>query len=71
MDTSTLNKLIEEFQDLSLEDKEYINKIFEKQIIESKRNLLEKRVKEAMSNFESGNIKSGNIQDLYKDLEID
>lgn len=71
MNSATLNKLIEDFNYLTLEDKEYALEIIKKQLIEAKRNAIAKRVKEAMSNFKKNQIKAGTVRELYKDLESD
>ncbi|TVM00263.1 MAG: hypothetical protein CV087_14955 [Candidatus Brocadia sp. WS118] len=71
MGTKTLNKLIEDFSQLPLEDKEYAIDIIKKQLAEAKRDVIAKRAKEAMSNLKKGLIKRGNVKDLYKDIEGD
>jgi len=71
MNVATLNKIIEEFNHLPLDDKEYAVEVIEKQLIEAKRVAIAKRAKEAMVNFKKGNSKTGNIKELYKDLESD
>ena len=65
MNVATLNKIIEEFNHLPLDDKEYAVEVIRKQLIEAK------RAKEAMVNFRKGNSKIGDIKELYKDLESD
>ena len=71
METNTINRLIETFEYLSIEDKEYIYEIFKKQIIAEKRKALEERAEEVMCNLENGNMKQGSVEDLYRDLEND
>jgi hypothetical protein len=71
MNVATLNKIIEEFNHLPLDDKEYAVEVIEKQLIEAKRAAIAKRAKEAIVNFKKGNSKIGNIKELYKDLESD
>ena len=71
MNVATLNKIIEEFNHLPLDDKEYAVEVIEKQLIEAKRAAIAKRAKEAMVNFKKGNSKIGDIKELYKDLESD
>jgi hypothetical protein len=68
---TTINKLIDEFNELTLDDKEYMLDIIKKQLIEAKRNALAGRAKKAMSNFKKGFVKEGSVKDLYKDLEGD
>jgi ribosomal protein S1 len=71
MSTTALNKLIEEFSQLPMDDKEYAVDVIRKQLTEARRNAIAKRAKEAMANFKKGSAKKGTVQDLYKDLEID
>ena len=71
MSTTALNKLIEDFTQLPMEDKKYAVDIISKQLTEAKRDAIAKRAKEAMANFKKGAIRKGSVQDLYKDLESD
>jgi hypothetical protein len=71
MNIATLNKIIEDFSHLPLDDKEYAVEIIRKQLIEAKRVAIAKRAKEAMANLRKGNSKIGDIKELYKDLESD
>ena len=67
----TIDKVIEDFDQLSLDEKQYVSDVFRKQLIESRRELIADRVKEATANYEAGNIKQGYVEDLYRDLEDD
>ena len=69
--STTLNKLIEDFDQLPLSDKEYAADIIKKQLIEAKREAITKRAKEAITNLKKGIIKKGTVKELYKDLESD
>jgi ribosomal protein S1 len=69
MSNTTLNKLIDDFSQLALEDKEYAVDVIKKQLIEAKRKAIARRAKEAMTNLKKGMIKRGTVKDLYKDLE--
>jgi len=71
MSTTALNKLIEDFRDLPMGDKEYAVDVIKRQLTEARRNAIAKRAKEAMANFKKGVARKGTVQDLYKDLEID
>ena len=66
---SQLDKVIDDFNHLSIDDKEYVSEILHKQLIEAKREAIAERAKEANNNYKDGNIKSGTIEDLKKDLE--
>ena len=71
MSNTSVNKVIEEFDHLPPEDKEYVAEIIRKQVIQLKREKLAQRTQEAKMNLEMGHVKSGNLKDLYEDLESD
>jgi signal transduction histidine kinase len=71
VNTTALNKLIEDFSQLPMDDKEYAVDVIKKQLTEAKRDAIAKRAKEAVANFKRGAIRKGTARDLYKDLEID
>ncbi len=71
MGSASINKLIEDFDQLKLDDKEYALDVISKQLIEAKRDAITKRAKEALSNLKKGAIKRGTVKDLFKDLESD
>jgi hypothetical protein len=66
----TLNKVIEDFRKLPLPEREYLIDIFEKQMIEAKRETISRRAKRAIFNLRRGAVKRGSVKDLYKDLEL-
>ena len=67
---NTLNKLVEDFSLLPLDDKEYALDLIKKQLIEAKRNAIVRRAQEAKANLKKGLVKKGTIKDLFKDLEV-
>lgn len=69
MSTTTLDKLIDDFKQLPLDDKEYAIDIIKKQLVEAKREAIARRAKEAMANLRKGMTKRGTVKELYKDLE--
>ena len=71
MDSLSVNKVIDDYQRLSIEDMEYVASIIQKQLIELKRENLAARVQEAKSNYVQGLTKSGSLKELLKDLESD
>jgi ribosomal protein S1 len=71
MTSTTLDKLIDDFKQLSLDDKEYVIDVIRKQLIEAKREAIAKRAKEAMANLKKGKVKRGTVKELYRDLESD
>ncbi len=71
MKNTSLSRLVEDFNELAFEDKEYAVELIRKQLIEAKREGIVRRAKEAMSNLKQGKVKRGSIGDLLKDLEND
>jgi hypothetical protein len=67
----TLNRIIDDFNELPFEDREYAIELIQKQLIEAKRERIVRRVKEAETNLRKGKVKKGTIEDLFKDLEND
>ena len=68
MSSTTLNKVIEDFNQLPLDDKDYVIDIIKKQLIEAKREAIAKRAETTLSNLKKKKVKSGTIEELYKDL---
>lgn len=64
-------EIIEKLNQLDDNDKEYVRDILTKQLIESKRDTLIQRVKEAEANYTTGKVSSGNADELLADLEDD
>ena len=71
MRDTVLNKLIDDFNELPFEDREYALELIRKQLVEAKRNAIFRRAKEAESNLKKGRVKKGSLQELMKDLESD
>ena len=69
MRNSNLNRLIEDFNHLSLEEREYLIELEKKQLIEAKREQIAKRAENAEKNYKKGRVKSGSVKELFKDLE--
>ena len=64
----TLDKILEEAEHLEFDDREYLLNILSKRQIELRRIEISKRVKEALKAYKEGNIKSGKLEELWKDL---
>ena len=64
----TLDKVLEETEHLEFDDREYLLNILSKRQIELRRIEISKRVKEALNAYKEGNVKSGRLDDLWKDL---
>ena len=68
---SNINKVIDSFVNLPLNDKEYIFDIIRKQILEEQRNEIAIRAKQARINYKNKKVKKGHLKELFKDLEGD
>jgi hypothetical protein len=64
----TLDKVLEEAEHLEFDDREYLLNILSKRQIELRRVEISKRVKEALKAYKDGNVKSGNLEELWKEL---
>ena len=64
----TLDKVLEEAEHLEFDDREYLLNILSKRQIELRRVEISKRVKEALKAYKDGNVKSGTLEKLWKDL---
>jgi ribosomal protein S1 len=71
MSIATLDRLIDDFKALPLDDKEYALDVIKKQLAEAKRAAIAKRAKEATSNLNKGAVKTGTVKELYMELESD
>ena len=71
MNTTGLNELIDTFNSLALEDKEYAADVINKQLVEAKRDALARRIKQAEGSLKKGSVKKGTLKALYEDLEND
>jgi hypothetical protein len=71
MENVNVNRVIEEFRHLPLEDMEYVAEIIRKQLVDIKRDALAARVQEAKNNYTRGSTKIGSLTDIVEDLESD
>ena len=71
MNGVTLNRIIDDFNELPFEDREYAIELIQKQLIEAKRERIVRRSKEVETNLRKGKVKRGTMEDLLKDLEND
>ncbi len=71
MTNTTINRVIEEFGSLPVEEKEYVGGIINKQLVELGRERIFERANKAKLSFERGLVKSGSVEALREDLESD
>ena len=60
----TVNKVLEEIDQLDIDDRNYIHQILSCRLIETERSRIAKRALEAEENYSQGNVRSGSAQDL-------
>jgi hypothetical protein len=69
MSTSvTVNKVLEEIDQLDIDDRTYIQKILSCRLIDAERSLIAKRAREAEENYSKGQVRSGSVSDLLSEL---
>lgn len=68
MRTTDIKTVIEQFDALPIEEKEYAAGIIRKAYAEAAREALVARVKEAARNAKGGKVRKGRLADLRKDL---
>jgi hypothetical protein len=65
----TLDYVLSEIAEFSLDDKEILNEILKKRIIEEKRSSIFRDYQESLKNYENGDVESGSVDDLFRDLK--
>jgi hypothetical protein len=69
MSTSvTVNKVLEEIDQLDIDDRTYIHQILSRRLIETERSRIAKRAQEAEENYSRGHVRSGSVCDLLSEL---
>ena len=65
----TVNKVLEEIDQLDIDDRTYIHQILSRRLIETERLRIAKRAKEAEENYSRGHVRSGSVSDLLRELD--
>ena len=65
----TVNKVLEEIDQLTIADRIYIHQILSCRLVETERFLLAKRAQEAEKNYSRGHVRSVSVHDLMSGLE--
>jgi len=68
MSKVTFRDALEMVDSLSLEEKESLIEIVNRRLIEDKRRILIDTVKESRKDYNTGNVRSGRVEDLIADL---
>ena len=63
-----LDKMLEEIERLSIEDKELFIDIVNRRLAEEKRDAIANSRSEAISDYKSGNVEKGDVEDLLKGI---
>jgi len=64
----TINRVLEEIEQLDLDDRIYLHEVLSSRLIETKRARIADRVREAEQNYAEGNVRSGSVDDLLGEL---
>lgn len=64
----TVNKVLEEIDQLDIDDRNYIHQVLSRRLIEAERSRIAKRALEAEENYSSGHVRSGSVHDLFNEL---
>ena len=65
----TVNKVLEEIDQLDIDDRAYIHQILSRRLIETERLRIAKRAREAEKNYLRGHVRSGTVSDLMSELD--
>jgi len=65
----TVNKVLEEIDQLDIDDRTYIHQILSCRLIETERSRIAKRAQEAEENYSRGHVRSGSVSDLMSELD--
>ena len=66
-----ISEILDSWDNLTLDDKEYTLEILQKNTSQSKRDLLINRVETARSNYQKGLCRSGSVEDLFAEFDDD
>ena len=64
----TVNKVLEEIDQLDIDDRNYIHQILSCRLIDAERSRIAKRAREAEENYSQGHVRSGSVHDLLSEL---
>ena len=64
----TVNKVLEEIDQLDIDDRNYIHQILSCRLIDAERLRIAKRASEAEENYSRGQVRSGSVNDLLSEL---
>ncbi|MFH1352149.1 MAG: hypothetical protein ABIH68_01085 [bacterium] len=65
----TIDAVLSGISEISLSDKEILNEIIAKRIIEEKRSLIFQDYQESLKDYKKGSVESGDVDDLFDSLK--
>jgi hypothetical protein len=68
MRNTSIEEVLESIESLDIDDQAYILEVLSKRLVELRRSEIVKRAAEAEETYREGKVKSGTIDDLWKDL---
>ena len=64
----TVNKVLEEIDQLDIDDRNYIHQVLSRRLIETERSRIAKRALEVEENYSRGHVRFGSVDDLINEL---
>lgn len=64
-----IDTILDNISKLSIEEQEMLDEIIHKRIIEEKRDQIYNHYQESLTEYKSGNIKTGTIDELLNEIE--
>jgi hypothetical protein len=64
----TINRVLEEIEQLDPDDRIYIHRILSSRLIETERERIAERARDAEKNYSLGQVRSGSVHDLMSEL---
>lgn len=65
----TINRVLEEIDQLDIDDRIYIHRILSCRLIETERAQIAQRARDAEENYSRGHVRSGSVDDLMNELQ--
>ena len=64
----TVNKVLEEIEQLDIDDRTYIHKILSCRLIDAERLRIAQRARDAEDNYSRGQVRTSSVNDLMSEL---
>ena len=67
---ATVQKVLEELNELSLADRQYVNQVEERRLIDARRQEIARAGEEAIADYEAGKLKAyDSVEEMRRDLD--